>query len=219
MEARPSSAQRSETETAVCPASTDHPPTIWGMSPIAHALLKALLLDTSRSDRERQALLSALAAAPGILCNAKKPQALGYSLWVIKGVRRAGEAFGDNPFFGRFAYPEDIEAWLRRHPDFVASRVLRSKLPPIAKYVPVKATLSSAVTDHHAGIDEAPPSPQPEQPERAAPRPSRSYGLLKVPRKRPARRNAAISPTPEWQSCRERIIGRRHVGKDSMGTS
>ena len=68
-----------------------------------------------------------------MFCNAKRLQELGYSLWIIKGIKRAGNAFGDNPFIGRYAYKEDIEAWLHKHPDFVASQSLRSKLPSLAK--------------------------------------------------------------------------------------
>ena len=68
-----------------------------------------------------------------MLCDAKKLRELGYSTWFIKGVKRAGKAFGDNPFFGRYAYKEDIKAWLRKHPDFVASQSLRAKRPSLAK--------------------------------------------------------------------------------------
>lgn len=68
-----------------------------------------------------------------MLCDAKKLRELGYSTWFIKGVKRAGKAFGDNPFIGRYAYKEDIEAWLHKHPDFVASHTLRSKPPSPGK--------------------------------------------------------------------------------------
>jgi hypothetical protein len=154
-----------------------------------------------------------------MLCDAKQLRELGYSTWFQKGVRRAGKLFGDNPFFGRYAYPQDIEAWLRRHPDYVASQVLRSKPPSLEKDAPVKGPPSPAVTDHHAEIDEAPPQPKPESLEKAAPRPSRAYRVPKVTRKRPAGRKAAISPSPEWQSCRERIIGRRGAGVKPMATA
>jgi hypothetical protein len=154
-----------------------------------------------------------------MLCDAKQLRELGYSTWFQKGVRRAGKLFGDNPFFGRYAYPQDIEAWLRRHPDYVASQVLRSKTTSLEKDFSVKATPSPAVADHHAGIDEAPPEPQPESFKKAAPRPSPAYGVPKAPRKRPAGRRAAITPTPEWESCRQGILGRRRDEKNSTATA
>jgi hypothetical protein len=101
----------------------------------------------------------------------------------------------------------------------VASQVLRSKPPSLEEDAPVKATPSPAVADRHAGIDGAPPQPQPESIEKAAPRPSPAYGVPKAPRKRPAGRRATNSPTPEWQSCRERIIGRRLAGENPIKTA
>jgi len=179
------------------------------MPPTAHALPE----DPNPLHR------SGAAELRGMFCNAKQLRELGYSTWFVKGVRRAGKLFGDNPFSGRYAYPGDIEAWLRRHPDYVASQVLRSKPSSLEEDAPVNATPSPAVPSHHAGIDERPPQTQPESLEKAAPRPSRAYRVPKVTRKRPAGRKAANSPSLEWQSCRERIIGRRGAGVKPMATA
>jgi hypothetical protein len=84
-----------------------------------------------------------------MFCDAKKLQELGYSLWLIKGITRAGKTFGDNPFIGRYAYNEDIEAWLHKHSDFVASRTLRSRLPFPGKHNPVKSSPITGKVDHN----------------------------------------------------------------------
>lgn len=152
-----------------------------------------------------------------MLCNAKALQELGYSIWMIKGIKRAGKAFGDNPFIGNYAYEEDLRVWLHQHPDFVASQSLRGKWPSPAMDNPLKAKLSSPVGDHHAGIDETPPPPQAKLPQEATPHTSAVYG--KIPRKRSSRRPAVISLSPEWEACRRRILGRRSGAQNCAGAA
>jgi hypothetical protein len=154
-----------------------------------------------------------------MLCDAKALRELGYSAWFIKGVKRAGNLFGDNPFFGRYVYEDDLNAWLHRHPAFVASQALRTNGHCLAKDNPVQAPSISAVGDHHAGMGEAPPTPQPEHPGKAASRPSPACGVPKAPRKRFARRSPVVLLTSEWETCRHRILERRRVGKSSVGAA
>ena len=64
-----------------------------------------------------------------MLLKTKDLIALGYSPWLIRGIKTAGTMWGDNPFVGgRYAYEEDLKAWLRRHPEFIASREIRSSV-------------------------------------------------------------------------------------------
>jgi len=49
----------------------------------------------------------------------------GKSTWIVKAVKLAGSQSGDSPFVGRYCTVEKFHAWLDRHPEFVASRVLR----------------------------------------------------------------------------------------------
>lgn len=60
-----------------------------------------------------------------MLLNAKALKALGFTDWVISGIKRAGRVHGDSPFMGRYTTRKKLEAWFDIHPEFVASHYLR----------------------------------------------------------------------------------------------
>lgn len=55
---------------------------------------------------------------------------LGVSPWVIKGLKIAAAESGDSPFFGRYTTLDDVMAWFRKHPGFVASHYIRRAEQP-----------------------------------------------------------------------------------------
>ncbi len=74
---------------------------------------------------ETQLTPTASTAAP--LMNSRQISAtLGVSPFVIKGIKKAAQVFGDTPFTGRYSTLPRIHDWLERHPDFVASHFLRN---------------------------------------------------------------------------------------------
>ena len=76
---------------------------------------------------------------PLVILNSKALAGLGYTPWLIQGIKTAGRAWGDSPFCGRYVFEDDIRAWLAKHPDFVASHSIRSKPQRTPTDLPVEA--------------------------------------------------------------------------------
>lgn len=55
---------------------------------------------------------------------------MGFSTWVIKGMKVAAAHRGDSPFTGRYTTLRRAHEWLEQNPEFVASHHLRKKQPP-----------------------------------------------------------------------------------------
>jgi hypothetical protein len=144
-----------------------------------------------------------------MLCDAKELKRRGYSAWFIKGVKRAGAVFGDNPFIGRYVYEEDLRAWIHRHPEFVASQTLRSKLPRPPLHNPGKAPSAMGLVDRPVNPIKCAISPIFEDQNPPATPRSTAYGLPRAVKKRPSRTKPVAAPSPEWESCRSTIIRRR----------
>jgi hypothetical protein len=53
-------------------------------------------------------------------------KATGLSMWCISAIRKAGRMTGDSPFTGRITSLRAISAWLKRHPEFVPSKIYPS---------------------------------------------------------------------------------------------
>lgn len=64
----------------------------------------------------------------------KLAKELGVSTWITYASKRAAAHYGDSPWVGRYTTVERFEAWLGRHPEFVASHFMRS---PIASNVSI----------------------------------------------------------------------------------
>lgn len=76
--------------------------------------------------------------------------ALGVSRWTIQAMRKAGRHLGDP--VGRFSTRAWLMAWLRRHPEFVASHWLGKNSKPGCNgsdRPPAAADKSGARSDPH----------------------------------------------------------------------
>ena len=63
-----------------------------------------------------------------VLLDSKKLVELGYTKWILRAIKLASQATGDSPFvMGRYAYEDDIRAWLKKHPGFVPAHYFESE--------------------------------------------------------------------------------------------
>ena len=121
-------------------------------------------------DAEVQALAAQLAYRTARLNIRQLSIVFGYrGTFTLRMMKLAASVFGDSPFRGRTATVADVQAWFRRHPEFVPTHVWLSR-----------KELRQRAVDHlppAAGKSDA-PSPkhgrQTPSPERSAPRPAPS---------------------------------------------
>lgn len=63
-----------------------------------------------------------------MLLDSKALAKLGYTKWILRAIKLASVVSADDPFvMGRYAYEDDIRAWLKKHPGFVPSHYFKSE--------------------------------------------------------------------------------------------
>ena len=106
-----------------------------------------------------------LAATHAQLNATELSRVLGWkSPWIIAGLKIAARYYGDSPFVGKYATVAEVRAWLKRHPDFVASHHLRKKPPqPRVTNPPSRAAgKSDGSSRKHGPQTPSPATPAPQ---------------------------------------------------------